>query len=87
MMLELPYTSMFEGHDEYKWSCFRDYPAERMYELKLLPDIRQMIKNTAAFLVVIFNLNYFFCCFTVLKRCHAVFVFKQLYKVSRGIKS
>ena len=33
MMLELPYTSMFEGHDEYKWSCFRDYPAEKMYEL------------------------------------------------------
>ncbi len=31
MMLELPYTSMFEGHDEYKWSCFRDYPAERRY--------------------------------------------------------
>ena len=33
MMLELPYTSIFEGHDQYKWSVFRDLPAEKMYEL------------------------------------------------------
>ncbi len=44
MMLELPYTSMFEGHDEYKWSCFRDYPAERMYEL-MQGEIFPFIKN------------------------------------------
>lgn len=30
MMLELPYKSMFEGHDQYKWSVFRDLPAEKM---------------------------------------------------------
>ena len=44
MMLELPYTSMFEGHDEYKWSCFRDYPAEKMYEL-MQNEIFPFIKN------------------------------------------
>lgn len=44
MMLELPYTSMFEGHEEYKWSCFRDYPAERMYEL-MQGEIFPFIKN------------------------------------------
>lgn len=44
MMLELPYTSMFEEHDEYKWSCFRDYPAERMYEL-MQNEIFPFIKN------------------------------------------
>ena len=38
------YTSMFEGHDEYKWSCFRDYPAERMYEL-MQGEIFPFIKN------------------------------------------
>ena len=33
MMLELPYTSMFEGHDQYKWSVFRDLPPRRCMNL------------------------------------------------------
>ena len=44
MMLELPYTSMFEGHDQYKWSVFRDLPAEKMYEL-MQTEIFPFIKN------------------------------------------
>ena len=44
MMLELPYTSMFEGHDQYKWSVFRDLPAEKMYELMQM-EIFPFIKN------------------------------------------
>lgn len=32
-MLELPFKSIFEGHEEYRWSVFRDFPAEKMYEL------------------------------------------------------
>lgn len=44
MMLELQYTSMFEGHDQYKWSVFRDLPAEKMYEL-MQSEIFPFIKN------------------------------------------
>lgn len=44
LMLELPYTSMFEGHDQYKWSVFRDLPAEKMYEL-MQTEIFPFIKN------------------------------------------
>lgn len=44
IMLELPYTSMFEGHDQYKWSVFRDLPAEKMYEL-MQTEIFPFIKN------------------------------------------
>ena len=44
MMLEIPYTSMFEGHDQYKWSVFRDLPAEKMYEL-MQAEIFPFIKN------------------------------------------
>ena len=44
MMLELPYTSMFEGHDQYKWSVFRDLPSEKMYEL-MQTEIFPFIKN------------------------------------------
>lgn len=44
MMLEIPYTSMFEGHDQYKWSVFRDLPAEKMYEL-MQTEIFPFIKN------------------------------------------
>ena len=44
MMLELPYTSMFEGHDQYKWSVFRDLPAEKMYDL-MQTEIFPFIKN------------------------------------------
>ena len=44
MMLELPYTSIFEGHDQYKWSVFRDLPAEKMYEL-MQSEIFPFIKN------------------------------------------
>ena len=44
MMLELPYTSMFEGHEQYKWSVFRDLPAEKMYEL-MQSEIFPFIKN------------------------------------------
>ena len=43
-MLELPYTSMFEGHNQYKWSVFRDLPAEKMYEL-MQTEIFPFIKN------------------------------------------
>ena len=44
LMLELPYTSMFEGHDQYKWSVFRDLPAEKMYDL-MQTEIFPFIKN------------------------------------------
>ena len=44
MMLELPYTSIFEGHDQYKWSVFHDLPAEKMYEL-MQTEIFPFIKN------------------------------------------
>ena len=44
MMLELPYTSIFEGHEQYKWSVFRDLPAEKMYEL-MQTEIFPFIKN------------------------------------------
>lgn len=44
LMLELPYTSMFEGHDQYKWSVFRDLPAEKMYKLMQM-EIFPFIKN------------------------------------------
>lgn len=44
MMLELPYTSMFEGHNAYRWSVFRDLPAEKMYEL-MQTEIFPFIKN------------------------------------------
>lgn len=48
MMLELPYTSIFEGHDQYKWSVFRDLPAEKMYELMqtvIFPFIKNLHGN------------------------------------------
>lgn len=44
LMLELPYTSMFEGHNTYRWSVFRDLPAEKMYEL-MQTEIFPFIKN------------------------------------------
>ena len=44
LMLELPYTSMFEGHEQCKWSVFRDLPAEKMYEL-MQQEIFPFIKN------------------------------------------
>ena len=44
MMLELPYTSIFEGHDQYKWSVFHDLPAEKMYEL-MQGEIFPFVKN------------------------------------------
>ena len=44
MMLELSYTSMFEGHNQYKWSVFRDLPAEKLYEL-MQGEIFPFIKN------------------------------------------
>ena len=44
LMLELPYTSMFEGHNAYRWSVFRDLPAEKMYEL-MQTEIFPFIKN------------------------------------------
>lgn len=44
LMLELPYTSMFEGHNAYRWSVFRDLPAEKMYEL-MQTEIFPFMKN------------------------------------------
>ncbi len=44
LMLELPYTSMFQSHDQYKWSVFRDLPAEKMYDL-MQQEIFPFIKN------------------------------------------
>ena len=44
LMLELPYTSMFERHEQCKWSVFRDLPAEKMYEL-MQQEIFPFIKN------------------------------------------
>ena len=44
MMLELPYTSIFEGHEQYKWSVFRDLPAEKMFDLMQM-EIFPFIKN------------------------------------------
>ena len=31
-MLGIPYTSMFEGKENLKWSALRDKPAETMYQ-------------------------------------------------------
>lgn len=48
IMLELEYTSMFEGHEQYKWSVFRDLPAEKMYELmqsEIFPFIKSLHGN------------------------------------------
>ena len=44
IMLELPYTSIFKGHDQYKWSVFHDLTAEKMYEL-MQTEIFPFIKN------------------------------------------
>lgn len=44
MMLELPYTSMFAGHEQCKWSVFRDQPAEKMYERMQL-EVFPFVKN------------------------------------------
>lgn len=44
LMLELPYISIFDGHNQYKWSVFRDLPAEKMYEL-MQTEIFPYIKN------------------------------------------
>ena len=44
LMLELPYKSIFDGHDQYKWSVFHDLPAEKMYEL-MQTEIFPFIKN------------------------------------------
>lgn len=44
LMLELPYISMFEGHNAYRWSVFRDLPAEKMYEL-MQTEIFPFMKN------------------------------------------
>ena len=44
LMLELPYASMFEGHNAYRWSVFRDLPAEKMYEL-MQTEIFPFMKN------------------------------------------
>ncbi len=44
VMLGLPYKSMFDGHEQYKWSVFRDLPAEKMYEL-MQQEIFPFIKN------------------------------------------
>lgn len=44
LMLELPYTSMFDGHNNYRWSVFRDLPAEKMYEL-MQTEIFPFMKN------------------------------------------
>ena len=44
LMLELPYTSIFDGHEQYKWSVFRDLSAEKMYEL-MQTEIFPFIKN------------------------------------------
>jgi type I restriction enzyme M protein len=32
-MLDLPFQSIFEGKEEYRWSVFQDKPAEVMYRL------------------------------------------------------
>ncbi len=44
LMLELPYKSIFDGHDQYKWSVFHDFTAEKMYEL-MQTEIFPFIKN------------------------------------------
>ena len=44
LMLELPYTSIFDGHEQYKWSVFRDLSAEKMHEL-MQTEIFPFIKN------------------------------------------
>ena len=44
LMLELPYTSIFDGHEQYKWSVFRDLSAEKIYEL-MQTEIFPFIKN------------------------------------------
>ena len=44
VMLDLPYTSMFAGHESCKWTVFRDLPAAKMYEL-MQTEIFPFIKN------------------------------------------
>ena len=44
LMLELPYKSIFDGHEQYKWSVFRDLSAEKIYEL-MQTEIFPFIKN------------------------------------------
>ncbi|MBQ8171806.1 MAG: SAM-dependent DNA methyltransferase [Oscillospiraceae bacterium] len=44
VMLGLEHKSAFDGHEQYKWSVFRDLPAEKMYDL-MQTEIFPFIKN------------------------------------------
>ncbi len=44
VMLGLPYKSMFEGHENCKWTLFKDLPAETMYEV-MQGEVFPFIKN------------------------------------------
>ena len=44
VMLGLPYKSMFEGHENFKWTLFKDLPAETMYEV-MQGEVFPFIKN------------------------------------------
>ena len=44
VMLGLPYKSMFEGHENFKWTLFKDLPAETMYEV-VQGEVFPFIKN------------------------------------------
>ena len=48
VMLGLPYKSMFEGHENCKWTLFKDLPAETMYEVmqgEVFPFIKDLHGN------------------------------------------
>jgi len=51
-MLGIPYTSMFEGKEELKWSVLRDKPAEIMYQtmqLEVFPFIKKLNGNSGTY--------------------------------------
>lgn len=45
LMLDLPYTSMFAGNEQLRWSVFRDQPADKMYDLmqkEVFPFVKEL---------------------------------------------
>lgn len=52
IMLGIPYTSMFEGKENLKWSVLRDKPAETMYQVVLaevFPFIKMLNGNSGSY--------------------------------------
>ncbi len=52
IMLGIPYTSMFEGKENLKWSVLRDKPAETMYQVvlaEIFPFIKMLNGNSGSY--------------------------------------